>query len=312
MVKLSGSTRKVFEMSQHSFLIMTWDRRILPRRLQYLHIIRISKTILGAMKYIPTWTDFPMLVGFLWILLFLLQRPPSADTSSAALILWPSRIVWSARYCFPRGVLDAKSLIRVMQQSIRRSHLLGQEPSMLLMIMDWAISQTCSLTLLYFCCVVKPPFSSQIPMVSATHWLSPTPTFSAQRWTCRVSIWIILASAMTDFGNPKASHYMIASQQWSTIEWWISDAGYSKHRSGVFSIFPCVTQCGCRGEEGVSNVLEIASKVGRQRKCICGLWGVILIQQHHLGCYLARNQFAYQHLSALICQLKAKIHHKDN
>jgi hypothetical protein len=38
-------------------------------------------------------------------------------------------------------------------------------------------------------------------MVSAAHWLTPTPVFSAQTRTCRVNIWIVLPLATTDFGN---------------------------------------------------------------------------------------------------------------
>jgi len=139
--------------------------------------------------------------------------------------------------------------------------------------MDWAISQTCILTLLSICCVVKPPSSCEIPMVSAAHWLTPTLGFSAQTRTCRVRIRIVLASTMTDFGNQKASHYLSGSPRWSMIEWWISNACHSQQPSGVLKISSRVTRCGSRGEEGVSKVLEIVTKVGRQGEYIYGLGG---------------------------------------
>jgi hypothetical protein len=41
------------------------------------------------------------------------------------------------------------------------------------------------------------------------------------------------------------------------------NACYSNQASGVLNISPRVMQCGSRGEEGVSKVLEIVSKVGR-------------------------------------------------
>jgi len=55
------------------------------------------------------------------------------------------------------------------------------------------------------------------------------------------------------------------------IEWWISNACYSKQASGVLNISSRVMQCGSRGEEDVSKVLEIVTKVGRQGEDIYGL-----------------------------------------
>jgi hypothetical protein len=69
---------------------------------------------------------------------------------------------------------------------------------------------------------------------------------------------------MTDFGNQKASHYILGSQRWSMIEWWISNSCYSKQALVVMNISSRVMPCGSSGEEGVSKVLEIVSKVGRQ------------------------------------------------
>ena len=122
-------------------------------------------------------------------------------------------------------------------------------------------------------CVVKPPLSWTIPMISAAHWLTPTVAFWAQMQTCRVCIWIVLASATTDFGNQKASHYILGSQWWSMMELWISNACYTKQVSEVFNILLMVMHCGSRGEEGVSKVLEIVRKAGRQGEYIYGLGG---------------------------------------
>ena len=224
------------------------DLRFLPHCLLYLHIMRKSKRSIGVMKSIPTWTNFLFLVGVSGILFFIQRRPTSEYSASAALSFWPSRIVLSAMYRFQSCHLDTRSLMQVMQQSIRQSHCSALAPCLLLMLMDWAISQTHSLTLLCFHRVVKPPFSCQIPMVSAAYRLTPTPAFTAQRQTCWVRIWIVLPSATTDFGNQKALHYNFGSQWWSMIQWWVSNARYIKQASGVLNISSRVLWCGIRGE----------------------------------------------------------------
>jgi len=78
---------------------------------------------------------------------------------------------------------------------------------------------------------------------------------------------------MTDFGNQMASQYILGSQWWSMIEWWISNACYSKQASGALNILSRVMGCGSRDEDGVSKALEIVSKVGRQGEYIYGLGG---------------------------------------
>ena len=225
------------------------------------------------MKYIATCTRLLFTVRVHLCPFFLWQRLTSATCSSAALSSGPSRSVLDAMYHFQRGFFNARWLIQVMKWSIRRSHCSGQAPCLLMMLKDWAISQTCSFTLLSIGCVVKPPLSCQIPMVSAAHWLTPTPAFLAQTRTCRASIWIVLASVTTDFGNHWALHYILCSHRWSMIEWWTSNALYSKLVLGVLNQSSRVMQCSSRGEEGVSKVLEIASKVGRQGEYIYGLRG---------------------------------------
>jgi len=166
-------------------------------------------------------------------------------------------------YRVQNGKLDSRSPIWVTQQLIKRSHCSGPAPCLLVILMDCAISQPRSLTLLSIHCVVKAPLSCQIAMVSAAHWLTPIPVFSAQTGTCTVGIWIVLASGMTHFGNQKASHDILGSQKWSIIEWLVSNTWYSKQASGVLNISSRVMRCGSRGEDGVSKVLEIASQVGR-------------------------------------------------
>jgi len=155
------------------------------------------------MKLIPTCTSFLFLVGVSSSLFFHWRRPTSANWSSAALSFSPLRLVVSAMYCFQSSCLDSGSLIHVTHRSIMRSHSLGLAPCLLMMLMDWAISQTRSLTLLSIHCVVKPPLSCSIPMVSAANWLTPTPAFSAQTQTCRVGICIVIASAATEFWQPE-------------------------------------------------------------------------------------------------------------
>jgi len=123
----------------------------------------MSKTSIGAMKYIPTLSDFISLVGISLMLFFVWRRPASAYSSSAALSFWPSMLVLSTMYLLQSGLLHTRSLIRVTQQSIRRSHYPGLASTLLLMLMDWASYQTRLLTLLFFCCIVQPPFSCQIP-----------------------------------------------------------------------------------------------------------------------------------------------------
>jgi len=91
-------------------------------------------------------------------------------------------------------------------------------PSLLHLLLNWAISQSCSLTLLSFHCIVRPPISCQITMVSAVNYLTPTLVFAAQRQTCWLRIYIVLATVITDFGNQKASHYILAFPRWLMIE----------------------------------------------------------------------------------------------
>jgi len=76
------------------------------------------------------------------------------------------------------------------------------------------------------------------------------------------------------------------------IERWISSAGYSKQVSGVLNISSRATQWGSSGEEGVSKVLEIVTKVGRHGEYVCGLGGGIMIRRHHCGWHSARKEFA--------------------
>jgi len=104
----------------------------------------------------------------------------------------------------------------------------------------------------------------------------------------------------TDFGNQKASHYLVFSQQWPMMDCRISNAPYSEQVLRVLNILSRVMRCSSRGEPGLSNVLEIVSKVYRTDEYISALRGVISIQQHHLGCNSSRKQCAYNHLSALI------------
>jgi len=186
----------------------TCDPRFFLPRLLDLHIIRKCKRSIRAMKYIPTCMSFLFLVGRSSTLLIIQRSPTSTNSSSATLSFRPSWLVLSAMYCFQTGLLDSSALIWVMQRSIRRSHRSGPAPCLLMILMEYAISQTRSLTLLSIRCVVKPPLSCQIPMVSAAHWLTPTPAFPAQMRTWRVGILIVFASTPTDFGNQQASHHI--------------------------------------------------------------------------------------------------------
>lgn len=86
------------------------------------------------------------------------------------------------------------------------------------MVMDWAILQTRTLTLLYIHRVVNPPLFCRIHMVSAAQWLTPTPAFPAQMLTGTVHIWTVLVPATTDLSNQKASQYILGSQWWLMIE----------------------------------------------------------------------------------------------
>jgi len=73
-------------------------------------------------------------------------------------------------------------------------------------------------------------------MASDADWLTSTLPISAQRQTCSVGIWIVLSSGKNNFGNQMASHYILGSERWSRIEWWLSNVPYSKHTSGVLNI----------------------------------------------------------------------------
>jgi len=202
-----------------TWLGKTSDLRLLPCCLLDLHNIRKSKRSIGEMKYISMCTRFHFLFGVTSSWFSLLWRPTSVNSSRAALSFWPSRLIMSAMFHIECGIFDSWSLIWVMQQSIGRSHCSGQASCLLMMLMGWAISQMCSLSLLSIHCVVKPPLLCHVPIVSAAHWLTPTPAFSAQTQTGRFGIWILLASVTTDIGNQTALHYIVGSQRWSMIEW---------------------------------------------------------------------------------------------
>ena len=152
-----------------------WSAKIyhplfLPGCLPYLNNIRKSKRCIGVMKCIPTWMNMLFLDRVLSILFFLLWRPTSANTSwsCAAMSFSPSREVLSVMCRFRSGHWDARSLIRVTQWSVRRSHCSGPAPSLLLMIMDWAISQMHSW--LYYLSVV---LSSHLPAAQSAWFLLP-------------------------------------------------------------------------------------------------------------------------------------------
>jgi len=226
------------------------------------------------MKYTVMYMIFLVIVGVSLSLLFLQRQPVSANSPSAALSFRPPRLVLSAMYHFQSGHLDPRSLIWVTQQVITRSNYSGPEPCLLTMLMDWAISLFHYHTLLSICCVVKPPFSCDITKVSAAHRRPLPPAVSAQIRTCKRGIWIVVASTTTDFCNQKASHHILSSQRWSTIEWSILVDSYSKHASAVLNILSRVMRRGTRCEKGVSKVLDNVSKVGRQGDFMDGLRGI--------------------------------------
>jgi len=191
------------------FSAKTCDPRFLPCYLLYLLIIRKRNRSIAAMIYIPTCMSSLSLVGVSLSLFILPWRQTSSNSSSAAMSFWPSWLVLCTLYHFEAGLLDSRSLIQVTQRTIRRSHCSAPASCSLMMLMDWAISQMRSLTLLSIHCVLKPPRSCQIPMVSAAYWLTPTLAFLAQTQTCRGGTWIVLVSQTTHFGNQKASHYIV-------------------------------------------------------------------------------------------------------
>ena len=124
---------------------------------------------------------------------------------------------------------------------------------LLLMLIEGAISQTRSVTLLCFRCIVKQPCSFQIPKVFAAHQLTTILAVLSQPHTWSFSICIILASATMDFGNEKASHYIWLSQWQSLIECEISTAYYNNQALGVLHISSRVMQFGSAGFTGVLN-----------------------------------------------------------
>jgi len=219
----------------------TCDQWFLSCRRLYQHIIRKSSKSIEPMKYIPMCTRFHFQVGLSWSQFFRRRMPTYANLSGDALWFSPLQFVLSGLNHFQSGLWNSGSLIRVTQQLLGRFHCWGPAPCLLMMSMDWAFSQTRSLTLISIRCVGEPPLSFQIPMVCAAQWLSPIPVFLAQTWTCRVGIWIVLVSATTDFGNQKASSSILGSEPWWMMKWWISNASYSKHVSETLNISSMVT-----------------------------------------------------------------------
>jgi hypothetical protein len=76
------------------------------------------------------------------------------------------------------------------------------------------------------------------------------------------------------------------------MEWWILNAANSKQVSGELNALSLGMHCGSRGEKGVSQVLEIVSKVSGQGEYTDVLGGVFLIGQRHLGRISPRQQSA--------------------
>jgi hypothetical protein len=145
-------------------------------------------------------------------------------------------------------------------------------PCLLMMLIDLVISQTRSHPVLSVYCVFNAPLSCRLHMGSATDWLTPPLVFLAQTQTCGVDIWIVLASAMTDFGNHKASHYILTFLQWSMIEWWRSNACSFKQVLSLLNISSRVRRYSSRGEKGEYKDLEIVCKVPMQGEYIHELW----------------------------------------
>jgi hypothetical protein len=172
-------------------------------------------------------------------------------------------LILSAMYHVQNGLLDTRLQTPVTQGSIRWSHYSELPPCMLMILMDWGILLMDSLTILSTHCVAKPLLSYSICMMSAPHWLTPTPALSSQMPANRVGIRIVLVSAATDISNQKASHYILGFRQWSIIEWWISNTHYWAPASGVLNISSRLMRCSGSGEEGVLKVLEIVSNVDR-------------------------------------------------
>jgi len=273
MVKLNSLTTKLLEASQYTFLPEHLTPQVCTLSSSVsTHLQKVQQMHRGDWIHTNVY-QCPDSSWGLSSVFFLQRRPTSMNSSSTALSFWPLRVVLSAMYHFQSSLLDARFLIPVTQQSIRRSHCLESVSCWLLMLMDWAIFQMHSLNLLSIHSVVKPSLPCQIPMVSAPHWQTPTLAFSGQVRTCRIGISIPLVSAMTDFGNHKASDYIVSSQRWSLINWWISNTCYSKPASWVLNSSLRVIQCGSSGQKRVSKVLEILSKVDRQGRYIYKLGG---------------------------------------
>jgi hypothetical protein len=127
-------------------LAKTSNRRLLHCHSLDLHDIRKSKTSIGAMEYIPMCTRFRFLVRVAACLLILRRTTTSANSSSATSSFCPLRLVLSAMNHFQSYLLYSRSLIRVKEQWIRRSHCPGPVPCLFMMLMDHAIAQTPSLT----------------------------------------------------------------------------------------------------------------------------------------------------------------------
>jgi len=284
----------------------TCDVWFLPHCLLYLHIIRKRNRSIGAMKYIQMLTNILDCVDVALILFFVRRRPTSANLWSAALSVWPWRILMSAIYHIPRSIWDSRSPTWAKTWWGRRCHCTVLASLLLLILMDGAISQTRSIALLLFHCVVKRRISCWIAMLSTARWLTSTQVFSDQRQTYWDCSWIVLAYRITDFGHQMPTHHISGPQQWSRIQQWLSNIIYTKQELGFSNIPLWVMRCDSGGEEDVSKVLEIINMVARQCKSIWGHGGVFLIWWHHLGCDSAsRNQFAWHYLGALICWLNA-------
>jgi len=104
----------------HHYWRRSVDRRFLPHGDLDLNIIRKWNRSIRAMKYIPKCTSFFSLVGVASSQFILWQSVISGTSTSTPLSFLPLRLVLAAMYHFQSGLMDSRSLMRVMLWSIRR------------------------------------------------------------------------------------------------------------------------------------------------------------------------------------------------
>jgi len=207
----------------------TCDPRCQRCRLLFLRIFRLSTRSIRPMNNIPMSMKIFFLLGVSSNLLFLWQRTTSTNTSSASWSFWPLRIVWSGSSVSKMSFWTPDHWLQYHNEQLGDSNAQGWH--LACCWCSWTGQSPCRTASLYYLSIVL----SSHPSPAKSQWfLMPIgwldrPCSRPRRKLVQSAPGLILPSAMSNFSNQTTSHYILRSPLSSIIEWWISNACYSKY-----------------------------------------------------------------------------------